>query len=432
MSENNTSKPNNLDSQLRLFLSIDIAGSTRLKNTFNHHHTLREYHQRIKVMTQLCSSMACGDDCEKHSPENLKSAVLDGMSSEDTDWAPKIEEMFKVFHATFLKKINDVFEEEAPTLLPWKALGDELIYSQKLNSLDDVHKYMVAFMMALRENDKASLGKQIRLKGSAWTAGFPIRNRIVTLPFLNGSTHSDELNFPRHDFLGPDMDIGFRIGKCVWPGFIVITIELAYLLSKTVVHQQVRLCQVGWETLKGVWNNISYPIFWAYLPDESELKCYDYSEYKRYDVPNSIHLQNWCHQTISKLEEAKNFADQISSLFAELPSQFGVELPYIKGDRIVGNIPDSHAKILELLSELDRLKTGVDGNQNEYPPSNDVETTYNRNINILNVSNSTALATLPNDDFTKMIGEALQPTLFGFAAIITFINRLFSVDDDDK
>ena len=60
-----------------------------------------------------------------------------------------------------------------------------------------MHAYVVVFLTVLRKLDKGFAEKnreKLRLKGSSWTAGFPIRNQIQSSS--KNSTSAKSLNLP--------------------------------------------------------------------------------------------------------------------------------------------------------------------------------------------------------------------------------------------
>jgi hypothetical protein len=68
------------------------------------------------------------------------------------------------------------------------------------------------------------------------------------------------------DFLGPDIDTGFRIAKYVSPGKLVIDAYLAWYIAQYDSKQSDNITEkmriVSLEDLKGVWNGRRYPIVW--------------------------------------------------------------------------------------------------------------------------------------------------------------------------
>ena len=219
-------KPN---SHLRLFLSVDVAGSTALKNELNHN-TLKKW------VKDACHARQC-------SPESVPEELFP--NAMEIDWAATLEDVFHNIHSSLLIEIGKRKITEIPyPIHPWKALGDELIYSFPVASPRQASQLVNAFLSTVRTVDAActSDNKRIRVKGSAWLAGFPLRNRIINLPMPGLITKDKQVDYPypREDYLGPDMDIGFRIGKCSYPGMCVASMNLVELLARETGNQQMR------------------------------------------------------------------------------------------------------------------------------------------------------------------------------------------------
>ncbi len=278
-----------IESELRLFLSVDISGSTNLKNIKNYQKLIKRFNEIENLISKLKENRFVD---KKNEIDDFKYKIL---CEEDLDWASSINSIFNDFHLLFAKNINE-------TIYPWKVLGDELIYSFRIDSRENLYKYTLDFLIALRYYDK-KLSKEntIRLKGSGWVAGFPVRNRKIIMQsfpelyYKNKKGNYEKFPYPREDYLGPDMDIGFRISKYVWPGFIVASLDLVYLLIqlKKEEKDQFKIYEVGWEQLKGVWNDRPYPIYWLSLPEEFSSNYYSYQEYYPWDIENNKFLKNY-------------------------------------------------------------------------------------------------------------------------------------------
>lgn len=139
-------------------------------------------------------------------------------------------------------------------------MGDELIFTYHPNNGKEAVSVVAAFYDTLLQTDKSYQSKKLRLKGSAWIASFPHPNALIPTPTPL-----------KVDYIGPQIDIGFRIGKFAQPGRLVVSIELAELIREvnenTVnggpkVH--FHLSHVGWTRLKGVYSENPYPILWGY------------------------------------------------------------------------------------------------------------------------------------------------------------------------
>ena len=206
MSDENTSG-------MRAFFSADLAGSTKLKNRLNHQELLRRYTSRKHLVKSLNKRGA-------ESPDEIR-AILNNLNigTDDYDWAQVVRRFYEDLCASFSQ-------------LPWKAMGDELIFSIPVSGRADLHLVTVAFLKAIRDMDGKLRNRRfpdsvsaVRIKGTAWVAGFPVRNRAIAIPTSSGETK-------RVDYLGPEMDTGFRLGKCTRPGMLAISVEMAELLAE--------------------------------------------------------------------------------------------------------------------------------------------------------------------------------------------------------
>jgi hypothetical protein len=141
----------------------------------------------------------------------------------------------------------------------WKSLGDEIIFTVQLTHRTQIPIYIAAFKAALQEyhNELKAKHPDIGVKGSAWVAGFPVGNAVVRIG-SGGET----------DFIGPQIDIGFRISKYSTRRKFVISIELAYMLTR--ITEPEITCEIyydGQQEVKGVLANDQYPIFWVDCTD---------------------------------------------------------------------------------------------------------------------------------------------------------------------
>ena len=348
------------ESELRVFLSVDIAGSTALKDLKNYTSILEKYTERQNLARQIKSRLGLGSDND----DTLKQIILSCWSEEDIDWASMIERTFTDFHIAFSHIIETDKVTNSYERYPWKALGDELIYSFSVKTRTQLNKLVCAFLNTIRKQDeKLSKKNYSRLKGSAWTAGFPIRNRKVKLPqprlFYKEMNKEKEYPYPHTDYLGPDLDIGFRLGKCTWPGFLVVSLDLAELLADKDTKNQVLLSLLGWTKLKGVWNDSPYPIIWAKLPPGYK----DNPKYKEYNDGAEIESE-WIAKLKSKeFKKAHLLSSLLKSIRLKLHPRLGCVTPYIRheGD----TVPRQHIEILSILEQLKNNPTGDSGKQSD-------------------------------------------------------------------
>lgn len=152
----------------------------------------------------------------------------------------------------------------------WKMLGDELIFVTVIDKAIQVAAYMEAFQQALlvwnQDVAKGMSRGRLRVKGAAWLAGFPIVNAV----FDTG----DGLV----DYAGPSLDAGFRISKLATPRRLAVSVDLAWLLLKANFNGLLRFD--GPTMLKGLAEESGYPFLWIevgmskYLKAERQLLGY--------------------------------------------------------------------------------------------------------------------------------------------------------------
>lgn len=232
--------PEGLKPRLRLFLSVDLVGST-------------PYKQSRQI------------------------------------WRPEIVSFYRNFDYILQTKYRAFSEGrtdlgEAPEF--WKSNGDELLYTCELQTLSHAHAVMHVWLSALDEyrsmNDEIS--KHLDVKSTAWIGLFPAPNAEIF--FRRGVSHlaapdADDATLVQaelreewyanratttitRDFVGPSIDTGFRLTSWASPRRLIISVDLAFLLtgaySKGVGPLQLHLS--GRDTLKGIIGNQPYPTIW--------------------------------------------------------------------------------------------------------------------------------------------------------------------------
>ena len=148
------------------------------------------------------------------------------------------------------------------------------------------------------------------------------------------------------------MDAGFRLSKCTYSGFIVISIELAYFLSDDRAcsedNKRFSIYNVGWEELKGVWANRKYPVLWLDLPGcDINTDNFYYQIYTVWDKED-----NECLKKYDELKTNKKcivLAD-IEKIITQLPDSLGITKPYIVTDNDI--IPEKHKELLQFIEYI--------------------------------------------------------------------------------
>lgn len=209
------------ESVVRLFLSVDLENSTRLKQS-------------------------TGRFSEK--------------------WLANVLLFIRGFSQLFEAQLHERRRtQSAPELsVPpvWKVLGDELIFVTVVKLRFDVLTFVESFRESLRIwNEDVRSGSErgpLFVKGAAWLAGFPVVNAI----FMAADG--------REDYTGPSIDAGFRIGRLATPRRLALSVDLAWLLLKCGLPGSIRFD--GPTAMKGLAEEMGYPSLWLEVGESEYVK----------------------------------------------------------------------------------------------------------------------------------------------------------------
>jgi hypothetical protein len=256
--------PEFLKPRLRLFLSADIVGSTALKQ-----------------------------------------ALFGAKSKPDQRalWVSKIQGFYFEAAKAFFDRCTEMCSDpaagqifgEQPRL--WKTIGDEVLFVKNLTDHRQVAlvlecwKSAVDQMRSFLKKD----GSRLDIKSTAWTAGFPFRNSEVAVSsdsslastetgewfveggrILNQFYRDGSVKDVQIDYIGPSIDVGFRLTSFSSSRKFVISVEVAYILAVSAPSAFTSDCirQVfydGSHSLKGVLGGVSYPVFWLDFSNDNAL-----------------------------------------------------------------------------------------------------------------------------------------------------------------
>lgn len=245
---------------LRLFLSADIVGSTAHK-------------QRLAADARPSRSGA-------------------------SPWFEPIAGFYRETERVFArewKRFTDVTAkrvglEPGPAPEMWKGLGDEAIYTKIVTDHRQARWCIQCWVKTVQQVRATFVDKDYGLdvKASAWLAGFPITNSEIVFrskldshdPLLDDDDHvvmsyqrlEEFYRNPRSgdytkDFIGPSMDIGFRLSAYSTARKLMISVDLALMLA-VAMHpsddemMELRFFYEGRKPLRGVIRDVPYPLFW--------------------------------------------------------------------------------------------------------------------------------------------------------------------------
>ncbi|WP_340693307.1 hypothetical protein [Hyphomonas sp.] len=335
--------PEFLKPTIKLFLSVDLVGSTKLKH-----------------------------DEDVLNGNSATTESLDGIGAR---WFRYLIDFYSGFEEMFTEEWKKAFSEDGiakphwivgdtPSL--WKVNGDELIYvltishpGQIVAALYSWREALLRYRSHLHERN-ASLD----VKATAWMAGFPIGNHEVA---FSRNLSNVEPGSPEHagkfgqyyrlnewykskgdggnsdyvkDYIGPAVDTGFRIAGFASSRRFPVSVEVAFFLANFAydaeVHDKIALRYHGRESMKGVLSGIPYPIFWidAASPDDELIKAED----KLRSPDAECDLRDVKQYVKVFFEDAKN------KLFE--PFIFGCD------DKVFCTIPKNYALLLKQTADI--------------------------------------------------------------------------------
>lgn len=306
MSRSPELSPEFLEPCLRIFISVDIVGSTNFK--------------------QLLASKVS----DEKNASNGDAATHPGRK-----WLNPILQFYDQMAARFGHEWRSLSEAakmecawipgEAPQL--WKAVGDELIFTKKLGSHHEAYICVAAMLKTVHgfRNTIKAHSSGLDLKCAAWIAGFPVNNAEVVLSttsvqdslgyddgdfiFANLTRLHDMGKDPTaiRDYIGPSVDTGFRVASLSNPRQFVLTVDLALLLaaasSSTPAAAQsvapLTYYYLGRIPLKGVTNDVPYPVFWIDAATPSSLTAIEDRLEGRQPV-NAALVREYCERYIER------------------------------------------------------------------------------------------------------------------------------------
>ena len=194
-----------------------------------------------------------------------------------------------------LEDVKRTITKELPGSQLWRVLGDEIIFFLTIRDKEEIYEVIEKInIVLLYINDIISNGKLLNgaeernnsfetkdyqnvlgVQATAWLAivsigkkkELDIHNNILWQYSLDGSNTVK-------DFLGQDIDIGFRLKKETENRRFIISVELAAILCECTKYVE-NLNIIAYKKLKGVWSGRLYPIIWYHDKEESKVSFDD-------------------------------------------------------------------------------------------------------------------------------------------------------------
>lgn len=241
-----------------------------------------------------------------------------------------------------------LYNEQFGQLHFWKYNGDEVLYAEPFSDIQTLVSTInnaYDYIKYIQNEIKRILGDEtFQLKGTIWLA------RTSADTNENPNLHVKSLNLS-NDFLGGNIDEGFRLTQKITGSKIVIDPKIIYLLimvrelyqgrfNSILIHKTDLFCNyarnrhpsvideikevltrtqfINYTHLKGVWDNRRYPIFWFYKDDYDY--AYDEMLDDNYVEAKPIKEEDWCKQ-LEKIFISVNAKKEVLNILSIIASE---------------------------------------------------------------------------------------------------------------
>ncbi len=241
--------------------------------------------------------------------------------TDSLEWLEAFETFFREVPLIMMGQIAAAFimEDEVPDTSVWKVIGDEIVLVAYPKTPREAELLLLAFYRTVITYDQKLFEQwPLRLKGCCWAAQISGRNRAIEIPEMLGKDAEDVYV----DYLGPDIDTGFRLAACSGRGQVIVSSNLVHMVSELNSGSGIQFHYVGRKVLKGVYSGRPYPLFLMSLSDLMPVtweweddEYFGLNELRRGEpmAPEEIcrmldqirgYLNRMCHAGIEKLEFA--------------------------------------------------------------------------------------------------------------------------------
>jgi 8-oxo-dGTP pyrophosphatase MutT (NUDIX family) len=253
---------------------------------------------------------------------------------------------FKDFYIDISKKIT---HEDSPInkAKNWKFIGDEVLFYLKVNNINEIFESLPFINKTVKSIEK-SLSKEshyfdkLYVKTTAWIADVIDENfleknkeKFKATNIIFSPLNKNSKIFQEVDFLGFEVDLGFRISKHSHHNVIALDAKLAYLLYQNrqeikeseVFDVEKNIKIVSYENLKGIWRSHHYPIIWycenwsveniftydEHLNNTKIDKLKDYIENPNKSNEHSLNKLNKILKDVNQFSDIQNIRNNIKS-----------------------------------------------------------------------------------------------------------------------
>ncbi|SEG60874.1 hypothetical protein [Marinobacterium lutimaris] len=192
-------------------------------------------------------------------------AYKEAHSAGDTtpEWLLPFTAFFREAPAVLMGKLALAFIEydDLPALRVWRVAGDEIIFLAEPRNAAEALGIVEAFAAMVADyNARLADLHGLYLRGGAWAAPIGTQNIEIEILEIPSATEAGEAY---KEYVGPDVDSGFRLLKNAPNGHIVLSLKLAAALAAGGCLGQLCIGHVDNQPLRGLFGGKPYPILIA-------------------------------------------------------------------------------------------------------------------------------------------------------------------------
>ena len=148
-------------------------------------------------------------------------------------WLDPFRKFFWEFPLILMGRVALCFDDATsiPEISLWRIAGDEMVFVARPESEQETLFLFESLYQAFRHyHAKLSTDYGLGLKACCWSADFPQKNIAIGIPEI--ASRGDGSEDAYTEYLGPDVDLGFRIAKHVHGGEAIASLKLAETLAR--------------------------------------------------------------------------------------------------------------------------------------------------------------------------------------------------------
>lgn len=223
----------------KIFLGVDIVGSTAFKQPFD---------------ASTTSALIASEERVYAWQRAIETFYDTARKTFQGEWADLQRALVGADHADVLQAL---LFGDAPRV--WKTIGDEILFWKQIDHELQIVPLLAAWLSAIdairKEFGNDPKTKGLDVKATVWSAEFPFRNRATATGDEDGTDadaseqqlkivdESPDAIIESHynpqpggptgnvDFIGPGIDVGFRLSARSSSKKMAISLDVAYLLS---------------------------------------------------------------------------------------------------------------------------------------------------------------------------------------------------------